>query len=95
MCVSCFEFYLCFKEREGKRGAQSWVGEGVGRIWEELGEGESVIRIYCIKHFLNKKGKSTKSLVTCIVSSKIGTKFRKVCWIPSCYSRVASAVYTT
>lgn len=47
----CLFVYLCFKERGKGQGA----GE-VGSIWEELGEGKSRIRIYCMKNsFSNEK----------------------------------------
>jgi energy-converting hydrogenase Eha subunit F len=36
------------------------VGGEVGRIWEELEEGRSMVRIYCVKLFSIKKGKNPK-----------------------------------
>lgn len=53
MCVSCF-FIVCFLKRQ-KEKAWNWVNSEVRRIWKESGEGKSVIRIYCMKSFFNKK----------------------------------------
>lgn len=39
------------RERE-ERGAWNYMGMEVGTSWEELGGGEIMIRIYCIKHLL-------------------------------------------
>lgn len=31
---------------------QSWMGRKVGRFWKELGEGESMIKIYCMEKLI-------------------------------------------
>lgn len=63
----CFLFYfiatiilvpICFLMRE-KGKAWIWVGEEVARIGEELGGGETVIGIYCVKKKINEKRNNT------------------------------------
>lgn len=51
--------FICFRERE-REG--SWMGSLVRRIWEDLGEGESLIKMNSFFYFfLDKTGQKDPS----------------------------------